>query len=199
MAFIKIGGLSFDSFEELFEYKRTHPEWDAGGNNIIDKVGPGETVTYNFGSVNGGSDKSSHSSHRTVHTTIHNSSRSSGRTVIVNGSVEVIRNGQKHTIRGNNIEKHDGQWYVDGRPVDWSELGGEYEQQNVVRIEITGTVQNLATTSGDVTVHGDVQNLRTGSGDVECENAVNVNTGSGDVHCKNITGMVSTGSGDIYG
>jgi hypothetical protein len=27
---------------------------------------------------------------------------------------------------------------------------------------------------------------------------VNVNTGSGDVHCKNITGMVSTGSGDIY-
>ena len=25
MAFIKIGGLSFDSFEELFEYKRTHP------------------------------------------------------------------------------------------------------------------------------------------------------------------------------
>ena len=169
MAFIKIGGLSFDSFEELFEYKRTHPEWDAGGNNIIDKVSPGETVTYNFGSVNGGSDKSSHSSHRTVHTTIHNSSRSGGRTVIVNGSVEVIRNGQKHTIRGNNIEKHDGQWYVDGRPVDWSELGG------------------------------DVQNLRTGSGDVECENAVNVNTGSGDVHCKNITGMVSTGSGDIYG
>ena len=71
MAFIKIGGLSFDSFEELFEYKRTHPEWDAGGNNIIDKVSPGETVTYNFGSVNGGSDKSSHSSHRTVHTTIH--------------------------------------------------------------------------------------------------------------------------------
>ena len=37
MAFIKIGGLSFDSFEELFEYKRTHPEWDAGGNNIIDR------------------------------------------------------------------------------------------------------------------------------------------------------------------
>jgi len=33
---------------------------------------------------------------------------------------------------------------------------------------------------------------------VECEDAVNVNTGSGDVHCKNITGMVSTGSGDIY-
>ena len=52
----------------------------------------------------------------------------------------------------------------------------------MVSIEINGSVQNLATTSGDVTVRGAVENLSTGSGDVTCETAGNVSTGSGDVH-----------------
>ena len=68
----------------------------------------------------------------------------------------------------------------------------------MVTIEINGSVQNLATTSGDVTVRGAVENLSTGSGDVTCETAGNVSTGSGDVHCKQIKGMVSTCSGDIF-
>ena len=86
-----------------------------------------------------------------------------------------------------------------GMPTERPSIGGEYEDSNVISIEINGNVQNLATTSGDVTVNGTVQNVRTGSGDVKCDTATNVNTGSGDVHCKHITGMVSTGSGDIYG
>ena len=120
------------------------------------------------------------------------------RTVIKGGSVNIRRGDKTYTIKGDTIEKIDGHWYADGKAVDWDTIGGEYVESNVISIEINGDVQNLATTSGDVTVNGNVQNVRTGSGDVECEDAVNVNTGSGDVHCKNITGMVSTGSGDIY-
>ena len=120
------------------------------------------------------------------------------RTIIKGGSVNIRRGDRTYTIKGNTIEKVDGRWYADGKAVDWDSIGGEYTESNVISIEINGNVQNLATTSGDVTVNGNVQNIRTGSGDVECNDAVNVNTGSGDVHCKNITGMVSTGSGDIY-
>jgi hypothetical protein len=120
------------------------------------------------------------------------------RTVIKGGSVNIRRGDKKYTIKGDTIEKIDGRWYADGKAVDWDSIGGEYAESSVVSIEINGDVQNLATSSGDVTVNGNVQNIRTGSGDVECNDAVNVNTGSGDVHCKNITGMVSTGSGDIY-
>lgn len=127
------------------------------------------------------------------------SSTSSGRNVVVKGgSVNIRRGGKKYTITGDNIEKRNGQWYADGKPVDWNDLGGKYNESNVVHIEINGTVQKLNTTSGDVTVNGTVTNIHTGSGDVCCESATSVNTGSGDVHCKHITGMVSTGSGDIY-
>lgn len=119
-------------------------------------------------------------------------------TIITGGSVVISRNGKKHVLRGNNIIKKDGQWYVDGKAVDWKDLGGKYEEEQVVSIEITGTVQNLCTTMADVVVHGDCQNVKTGSGDVQCENAVNINTGSGDVHCGDVAGMVSTGSGNVY-
>lgn len=123
----------------------------------------------------------------------------SGRHVKVrSGMVKITRGGKTYTIRGENIEKRDGQWYADGKAVDWDSLGGRYEEKDVVTIEINGNVQNLATTSGDVTVRGAVENLSTGSGDVTCETAGNVSTGSGDVHCKQIKGMVSTCSGDIF-
>lgn len=124
--------------------------------------------------------------------------KSSRRVVINSGTVNVIRGRKSYTIKGKNIEKRDGQWYVDGKPVDWKDVGGEYQDTDVVRIEIHGSVQNLVTTSGDVTVNGSVSNLSTGSGDVQCDTASNVSTSSGDVHCKNITGMCSTCSGDIY-
>lgn len=123
----------------------------------------------------------------------------SGRQVKVrSGMVKITRGGKTYTIRGENIEKRDGQWYADGKAVDWDSLGGRYEEKDVVTIEINGSVQNLVTTSGDVTVRGAVANLSTGSGDVTCETAGNVSTGSGDVHCKHIKGMVSTCSGDIF-
>ena len=123
----------------------------------------------------------------------------SGRHVKVrSGMVKITRGGKTYTIRGENIEKRDGQWYADGKAVDWDSLGGRYEEKDVVTIEINGSVQNLVTTSGDVTVRGAVASLSTGSGDVTCETAGNVSTGSGDVHCKHIKGIVATCGGDSF-
>lgn len=129
-------------------------------------------------------------------TTIHGTG--DGFVITDNASVTINRNGKRYTLKGNRIEKRNGQWYVDGKAVDWNEIGGKYEEEQVVSIEINGTVQNLCTTMADVVVHGDCQNVKTGSGDVQCEAAVNINTGSGDVHCGDVAGMVSTGSGNVY-
>ena len=164
----------------------------------IDNIGKtvGETmesVSRVFGSFNVAND--------VIGDVVINHGGSVGRRHIImnNGGVVNVRRGDKtYTIRGKKIEKRDGRWYADGQPVDYDSIGGKYDERDVVRIEINGDVQNMATTSGDVVVHGRVSNLRTGSGDVQCDTASNVSTGSGDVHCKNITGMCSTGSGDIY-
>lgn len=115
-----------------------------------------------------------------------------------NASVTINRNGKKYRLKGNRIEKKNGQWYVDGKAVDWNELGGKYEDEQVVSIEITGNVQNFNASTANVVVHGDCWNVKTGSGDVQCDNAVNIFTGSGDVHCSDVAGMVSTGSGNVY-
>ena len=227
---IYIGGKHFNSIQEAIEYKKQHPEWKGIGQ-IIDHVGPGETVTFNSrkkeseketgslsenhgsvhiedGFINGdtvtfgkGSRSVKSESFNIGSANGHTNVRKGSRNIILsnNGTVTINRGGKKYVLHGERLEKIDGQWYRDGEPVDWDELGGKYEERDVVSIEIHGDVQQMSTSSGDVTIHGSVTNLRTGSGDVECESAINVSTGSGDVHCKNITGMVSTGSGDIYG
>lgn len=177
---IYIGGKHFTSFQEAIEYKKQHPEWDGIGQ-IIDHVGPGETVSFTSGKGT-------------------TAVKTSKRHVVIsnNGSVTVNRGGKTYELRGGRLEKIDGQWYRDGLPVDWSELGGKYEEKDVVSITINGDVQELTTTTGDVTVNGDVNVVKTGTGNVRCDNAVKVSTGTGDVHCDTITGSVSTGMGNIY-
>lgn len=113
-----------------------------------------------------------------------------------NARVTIARNGKRYTLEGNRIEKRDGQWYVDGKAVDWDAVGGKCET-DAVSIEIHGNVQNLHTVSGDVKVVGDVQDINTTSGDVECQSAYNIHTMSGDVTCGSVGGNVTTLSGDI--
>lgn len=114
-----------------------------------------------------------------------------------NARVTINRGGKKYTLKGDRIEKKNGQWYVDGKAVDWDTIGGEYKPENVVSIEIHGNVNNLRTQMGDIKVIGDVQNLRTTSGNVECQSAFNILTTSGDVTCGPVGGGVSTTSGNI--
>ena len=113
-----------------------------------------------------------------------------------NASVTINRNGKKFLLKGDRIEKKNGQWFVDGKAIDWEEIGGKYEEE-LVSIEIHGNVEMLHTQSGDVKVEGDVQNIYTTSGDVQCQSAYNINTTSGDVTCGPVGGSVNTVSGDI--
>ena len=127
-------------------------------------------------------------------TTVHTSGR---RVSIKSGEVRINRDGKQYTIKGKNIEQRDGQWTCDGKPVDWSDIGGEYDS-DLVRIEIYGDVQNLSTRSGNVSVHGNCASVSTASGNVYCNEAGVVHTMSGDVHANSVGGNVSTMSGDIY-
>lgn len=114
-----------------------------------------------------------------------------------NAQVTIRRGDQRFTLRGDRIEKRNGQWFVDGKAVDWDTIGGEYKSEQVVSIEIHGNVNSLRTQMGNIKVDGDVQNINTTSGDVECHSAYNINTTSGDVTCGSVGGDVHTVSGDI--
>jgi hypothetical protein len=140
-----------------------------------------------------------HTSGSTTVKTQHNVGGGSGgrRVSIKSGEVRINRDGKQYTIKGKNIEQRDGQWTCDGKPVDWSDIGGEYDS-DLVRIEIYGDVQNLSTRSGNVSVHGNCASVSTASGNVYCNEAGVVHTMSGDVHANSVGGNVSTMSGDIY-
>ncbi len=70
---------------------------------------------------------------------------------------------------------------------------------DVIDIEVIGSVGQITTGSGDVSVSGNSGPVRTGSGDVDIGGNVsgNVGTGSGDVDCGPVTGGIRTGSGDV--
>lgn len=128
-----------------------------------------------------------------VHGTMH---RTNGRTIVCGGSVVINKGGKKVVLKGDRIIKENGKWYVDGREVDTSSVqDSEFDE---VKIEITGNVESLTTSSGSVTVNGDCKSVNTSSGDVRCNDVVSINTASGDIHCENVNGNINTMSGDIY-
>ena len=117
-------------------------------------------------------------------------------TLVCGGSVVISRKGRRFTLRGNRIEKRDGDWYVDGKLFDFN--GEQMDlKQDIVKIEIHGNVEKLHSEMGDVTVKGDVGSIQTASGDVQCNEAVTISTMSGDVTCNGRPNSVSTMSGDI--
>ena len=128
-----------------------------------------------------------------VHGTMH---RTNGRTIVCGGSVVINKGGKKVVLKGDRIIKENGKWYVDGEEVDTSSV--QASEVDEVRIEITGNVESLTTSSGSVTVNGDCKSVNTSSGDVRCNDVVSINTASGDVHCENVNGNINTMSGDIY-
>lgn len=102
--------------------------------------------------------------------------------VIINGNV--IRG-----VKELNVEKE--KVYINGKLVE--------EYTNVpLKIEITGSVRSIKTTSGSVHVEGNVTNVETVSGSVHCQTVEgNVDTMSGSVRCDRIEGNCSTMSGSI--
>lgn len=66
------------------------------------------------------------------------------------------------------------------------------------KIDITGNVGKLSSTSADVNVTGNSGDINTVSGDVDVEgDAGSIETVSGDVDCMNVAGSVDTLSGNI--
>lgn len=102
--------------------------------------------------------------------------------VIINGNV--IRG-----VKELNVEKE--KVYINGKLVE--------EYTNVpLKIEITGSVRSIKTTSGSVHVEGNVTSVETVSGSVHCQTVEgNVDTMSGSVRCDRIEGNCSTMSGSI--
>ncbi len=116
-------------------------------------------------------------------------------------------NGVKYS--GKNITIKNNKVIVDGKDVtpDGKEINikilshiDKIDVDQCNKIEVTGNVGSIQTTSGDVSVTGDIKgNLKTMSGDIKIKGSItgNVNTMSGDVECDNIGGNVETVSGDI--
>lgn len=95
------------------------------------------------------------------------------------------------TYSGRSVTINNGQVIVDG--VVQGELSG-YQ----VTVNITGNVDKVSTTSGDINIVGDVRHAITTSGDIDCNHVIgDVETVSGDVDCGDIAGRVSTISGNI--
>lgn len=102
--------------------------------------------------------------------------------VIING--DVIHAAKELKVKNNMV-------FINGEPIE--------EYSNIpLKIEITGSVKSINTTSGSVHVEGDVTNVKTMSGSVHCQTVKgNVGTMSGSVRCNIIEGDCSTMSGSI--
>lgn len=102
--------------------------------------------------------------------------------VIINGNV--IHAAKELKVKNNMV-------FINGKPVE--------EYSNIpLKIEITGSVKSINTTTGIVHVQGDVTNVETMSGSVHCQTVKgNVGTMSGSVRCNIIEGDCSTMSGSI--
>ena len=113
------------------------------------------------------------------------------------------------TFKGDCVVVRNGRITIDGKDVTPEtkqidiKIEGNVQTLDVdycKRIEVTGDVETLASTSGDITVKGNVKDyIESTSGNVQIDGDVggNVKTTSGDVRAKNITGKVKTTSGDI--
>lgn len=106
--------------------------------------------------------------------------------VVINGKV-IETNGKALSIDGS------GNVIIDGNTVYAVE-------DKKIEVLITGDVENLQTTSGNVNVEGNVsKNVKTVSGNVRVSGEISgdVQTVSGDVKSEKILGNVKTVSGDI--
>lgn len=112
-------------------------------------------------------------------------------------------------IKGSNITILNGKVIVDGKSVSVEgpkiniTINGPVDTIDVdmcEKIVVTGDVNKVTTTSGNVQIQGHVKNdIKTTSGDVEVGSTVhgNIGTVSGSVKCGEVAGNVKTVSGNI--
>lgn len=106
------------------------------------------------------------------------------------GSITI--NGR--SFSGNNvIISAGGVITVDGVVQDGKALVGP------ITVNITGDMEHVSNTSGNINITGDANIVMTTSGDVNVKGDIkkDAETTSGDIECREIYGRVSTVSGDI--
>lgn len=123
-------------------------------------------------------------------------------------ATKISINGKVYQSPSGNITMTNDKIIIDGKDVTPSEkeiyiiVNGDINHLNATHtneINVIGNVDEIRTSSGDVTVAGGVkQSITTSSGDVKVKrNTGNVKTMSGDVKIKGNTGTINTVSGDI--
>lgn len=118
-------------------------------------------------------------------------------TIRING---VTYSGSSVTVINNRVIIDGKDQTPDAKEItitvqgDINDLSVDYAKS----VTVTGNVNRLKTTSGDVEC-GDVKgDVITTSGDIECKNITgNVQSTSGDIDAENIGGSIKTLSGDI--
>ena len=117
-------------------------------------------------------------------------------------------NGVSYQSKGN-ITVINGKVIIDGDDVTPNgkeiniSIDGNIENLDIdvcSKLSITGDVNRLKTTSGDVEVSGNIKgSVNTMSGDVECRGDVDgdITTMSGDVDCGKVAGSIKSTSGNI--
>lgn len=80
----------------------------------------------------------------------------------ISGKTQI--NGRYINLTGQNVSITDNGIYVNGKPIE------EFDESQVpvLKIEITGNVENLTTENGEVTVNGRVGVVVSKNGNVMC-------------------------------
>lgn len=106
------------------------------------------------------------------------------------GSITI--NGRTFTGDSFTISA-DGDVIVDGVSQGGKALVGP------ITVNVTGDVEHVSNTSGNINISGDSNITMTTSGDINVKGDVkgNASTTSGDIDCREVHGGASTVSGDI--
>lgn len=110
----------------------------------------------------------------------------------IHGKTQI--NGRYINLTGQSVSITDNGIYVNGKPIEQF----DESQVPVLKIEITGNVENLTTENGEVTVNGRVGTVVSKNGNVNCQTVEgNVESKNGNVMCAKIMGDCDTKNGNI--
>lgn len=116
----------------------------------------------------------------------------------------IIQNGKVIHVNGT-LSMTNGQWYVNGKPVNLADLAKEQSDQDTKSPNITIELHDCQIDHLDVdycntiTINGDVKRVKTNSGDIRISGNVDgdVHTNMGDIDCGDIHGDCHTNMGNI--
>lgn len=111
-----------------------------------------------------------------------------------------IINGDKIIELDGILSFTDGEWTLNGKPIDINKVGRVEENAKEINIYIQGKVNNLEVMHcTSINVRGDVGNIETKCGDIKVTGKVsgNVHTNCGTINCGDNAGNAKVNMGNI--